>query len=54
MDARVKPAHGGKRKTNAAMLNKVVEISAIHPFYLKVRFRDGASGVHDRSALVNG
>ncbi len=35
------------------MLNKVVEISAIHPFRLKVRFSDGASGVHDYSARVN-
>jgi hypothetical protein len=34
-------------------VNKVVEISAIHPFGLKVRFGDGASGVHDYSALVN-
>ena len=35
------------------MLNEVVEISTIHPFGLKVRFSDGASGVHDSSALVN-
>lgn len=35
------------------MGNKVVEISAIHPFRLKVRFSDGPSGVHDYSALVN-
>jgi hypothetical protein len=34
-------------------VNKVVEISAIHPFGLKVRFGDGASGVHDCAALVN-
>jgi hypothetical protein len=34
-------------------VNKVVEISAIHPYRLKVRFSDGASGVHDYSALVN-
>ena len=34
-------------------MNTVVEISAIHPFGLTVRFRDGASGVHDCSALVN-
>jgi hypothetical protein len=34
-------------------VNKVVEISAIHPFRLKVRFSDGASGIHDYSALVN-
>jgi hypothetical protein len=34
-------------------VNKVVEISAIQPYGLKVRFSDGASGVHDYSALVN-
>jgi hypothetical protein len=34
-------------------VNKVVEISAVHPFCLKVRFGDGASGVHDCAALVN-
>lgn len=34
-------------------MNKVVEISAIHPYRLKVRFSDGAGGVHDYSALVN-
>jgi hypothetical protein len=34
-------------------VNKVVEISAIHPYRLKVRFSDGASGVHDCAALVN-
>jgi hypothetical protein len=34
-------------------VNKVVEISAIHPYRLKVRFSDGASGVHDYSALFN-
>jgi hypothetical protein len=34
-------------------VNKVVEISAVHPFRLKVRFGDGASGVHDCTALVN-
>ena len=34
-------------------MNKVVEISAIHPYRLKVRFSNGASGVHDYSALVN-
>ena len=34
-------------------MNKVVEISTIRPFRLKVRFSDGASGVHDYSALVN-
>jgi hypothetical protein len=34
-------------------VNKVVEISAIHPYRLKVRFSDGASGIHDYSALVN-
>jgi hypothetical protein len=34
-------------------VNKVVEISAVHPFRLKVRFGDGASGVHDCLALVN-
>jgi hypothetical protein len=34
-------------------VNKVVEISAIHPFRLKVRFSDGASDVHDYAALVN-
>jgi hypothetical protein len=34
-------------------VNKVVEISAIHPYRLKVRFSDGAGGVHDYSALVN-
>jgi len=33
-------------------VNKVAEISAIHPFGLKVRFSDGAGGVHDCSALV--
>jgi hypothetical protein len=35
------------------LLNKVVEISAVHPFGIKVRFGDGASGVHDCLALVN-
>ena len=34
-------------------MNKVVEISAVHPFGIKVRFGDGASGVHDCAALVN-
>ena len=34
-------------------MNEVVEISAVHPFRLKVRFSDGAGGVHDCSALVN-
>jgi Protein of unknown function (DUF2442) len=33
-------------------LNKVVEISAVHPFGRKVRFQDGAGGVHDCSTLV--
>jgi Protein of unknown function (DUF2442) len=34
-------------------VNKVVEISAIHPYRLKVRFGDGANGIHDCSALLN-
>ena len=33
------------------MLNTGVEISAVRPFGLKVRF--GASGIHDCTALVN-
>jgi hypothetical protein len=37
----------------ASILNKVVAISAVRPFGLKVRFQDGAGGVHDCSALVN-
>jgi Protein of unknown function (DUF2442) len=37
----------------ALMLNKVAEVSAIHPFGLKVRFSDGAGGLHDCLALVN-
>ena len=35
-----------------SLLNSVVEISVVRPFGLKVRFKDGASGVHDCSALV--
>jgi hypothetical protein len=34
-------------------VNKVVEISAIHPLGLKVRFGAGAGGIHDCTALVN-
>lgn len=33
-------------------LNKVVEVSAVQPFALKVRFSDGATGLHDCTALV--
>ena len=33
-------------------LNKVVEISVVHPFGLAVRFQDGAKGTHDCSAMV--
>lgn len=35
-----------------SMLNKVVEISAVQPFALKVRFSDGAIGLHDCTSLV--
>jgi hypothetical protein len=39
MDARVKPAHDGKkRQDDSSLPNKVVEISAVRPFGLKVRF----------------
>jgi hypothetical protein len=34
-------------------MNKVVGISAVRPFRLKVRFGDGAGGIHDCTALVN-
>lgn len=33
-------------------LNRVVEISVVPPFALKVRFGDGASGIHDCTALL--
>ena len=36
----------------ASMLNKVTEVSALHPFRLQVRFQDGAGGIHDCSALL--
>lgn len=35
-----------------SMLNKVVEISVVHPFGLAIRFQDGANGIHDCSAMV--
>ena len=37
-----------------SMLNKVVEISAVRPYVLKVRFQDGAGGVHDCAAVALG
>jgi hypothetical protein len=33
-------------------LNKVVDVSVVRPFGLRVRFDDGASGVHDCAALL--
>ena len=36
-----------------SMLNKVVEISVPRAYVLKVRFQDGAGGLHDCSALAS-
>lgn len=35
------------------MLNKVIEITAIAPFSLRVRFNDGRTGVHDCTAEIS-
>ena len=36
-----------------SMLNKILEVSGPRPCVLKVRFRDGARGLHDFSSMAN-
>lgn len=36
------------------MLSKVIEVRAVAPFSLRVRFNDGSAGVHDCSVDISG
>lgn len=38
----------------ASMPSKVIELKAVTPFGLRVRFNDGSAGVHDCSVDISG